>query len=500
MGELRLQSLVKAYGPVKALDSVDLSFKPGRIHALLGENGAGKSTVVRCITGLTRPDCGHMELGGRPYRPASPRDAERLGVACVHQELALLPNLSVGENITLGREPLGRAPWRRILWRRVRERAQAALNRVGARIDVRTPVGELSTAHRQLVAIARALDLGADGASAAVLVLDEPTSSLDAAEAMRLLSVIKGLAKAGLAVVMITHFLDQVEACADDVTVLRDGRVAGSMPMADLDRRRIVSLMVGREIAQAPAGRSRMNATGPAALEAEGLSRRGTVRSASVRLSAGEVVGLAGLLGSGRSEVLRLLFGVDRAHHGRIMRDGRRVRITSPRRAVRLGLALLPEDRATQGIAASLSVRENIELALRARGGVRGRRLRDRCEAIFKSVGIRASPGAPMSALSGGNQQRALLARWLATDPRVLLLDEPTRGIDVAAKADVLALIEAQRAKGMAVCAALSEVEELAAACSRIVVMRDRASVGELGEDSISAGAILNAIARADHE
>ncbi|MBL9148594.1 MAG: sugar ABC transporter ATP-binding protein [Phycisphaerae bacterium] len=496
---LAARGLRKRFGPVLALDSVDLEIRPGEVLGLMGENGAGKSTLIKCLTGLHRPDAGTIERDGRPITLRSPRDAEALGVSTVHQEVHLIPHATVAENICLGREP--RRNWLlggSIRWRRVRERANAALARLGLALDVRREVSTLPLAIRQLVAIARALDI-----EARTLILDEPTSSLDRDEVERLFSTLRRLRGEGLGIVVVTHFLDQVYAIADRIAVLRDGRLVGAALAASLPRAELVAMMVGRAIAPA-AARASSEAERPraAALSARGLRRRGALDGVDLDVAAGEAVGLAGLLGSGRSETLRALFGADPIDEGAIEVSGRRHSIRSPGAAMRLGLAFLSEDRRGDGILPSLSVRDNLITALQAQRGILrrvGRReaaaLADR---LIASLRIKApSASTPIARLSGGNQQKVLLARWLATDPRVLLLDEPTRGIDIGAKADVLALVASLREKGLAVVFVSSELEELAAACGRVVVLRDRRSVAQLRGADVDPSAMLAAVAAA---
>lgn len=490
---LRAEGISKRFGPVRALQSVNLTLRKGEIHALMGENGAGKSTLIKCLTGVYRPDAGSVVLGSRSIMPASPRQAEAEGIATVFQEVNLIPHLSLAENICLGREPtrLGR-----IRWGRVRQRARAAMLRLGVSIDVRCELASCSIAVQQLVAIARALDV-----AARVLILDEPTSSLDRAEAARLFEVLRRLRAGGMGILFVTHFLDQVYAVSDRITVLRDGMLVGEHPAAELPRQRLVSLMVGREFDLAADGSARASGTNDAGahpiIEAQALGRRGALEHADCTVRAGETVGLAGLLGSGRTELARLLFGADRFDRGRLLVDGQAVRFRSPRQAIRRRLALTPENRRDHGIIPSLSVRENIELALRARGctlsASQRRRLVDR---LIRALNIR-TPDArtPVGRLSGGNQQKVLLARWLAIEPRLLMLDEPTRGIDVAAKAEILSEIDRLRRQGMGILFISSELEELVRVSQRVIVLRDRRTVAELSGEQMTEGAVLTAIA-----
>ncbi|HZW09615.1 MAG TPA: sugar ABC transporter ATP-binding protein [Phycisphaerales bacterium] len=495
---LEARGLSKAFGPVRALEGVDLTLRAGEVHALMGENGAGKSTLIKCLTGVHRPDAGEILLGGEPIAPSSPREAEARGISTVYQEINLIPHLSLAENICLGREPMRRFPPGRIDWRGARRRTAAALERLGLRLDVSRELGACSIAVRQLAAIARAIDV-----NAGVLILDEPTSSLDRDEVARLFGVLGRLRGQGMAILLVTHFIDQVYAVSDRVTVLRDGRFVAERATAELSRAELVALMVGREF-ETLAGRAGAERAAPGGgeplLRARGLGRRGAVEHADLGIGRGESVGLAGLLGSGRTETVRLLFGADRPDRGRIELDGRPVRLRSPRRAIARGLALTPEDRKSEGIAPTLSVRENIELALQARRGVAAvgsaRARRELAEGYIRSLGIKThSAETPAGALSGGNQQKVLLARWLATGPRLLILDEPTRGIDVGAKAEIILLIDGLRERGMSILFVSSELEEVVRVCARVVVLRDRRTVAELAGDRLTEGAVLDAIA-----
>ncbi|RMH13294.1 MAG: sugar ABC transporter ATP-binding protein [Planctomycetota bacterium] len=489
---LKAECMSKRFGPVQALDRVDFELRAGEVHALMGENGAGKSTLIKCLTGVHRPDSGRIYRGGRAIAPASPRQAEREGISTVYQEVNLIPHLSIAENIALGREP---TKWGRICWGQVRRRAQSALDRLGLGIDVSRELSSCSIAIQQLVAIARALDV-----DARVLILDEPTSSLDRSEVARLFDVMQRLRGQGLGILFVTHFLDQVYAISDRISVLRDGRLVGVHAASELPRQELVSLMVGRELDLVEPVRSEVDSTRDAepVLCARALSRRGSIEHADIQVASGETVGLAGLLGSGRTETARLLFGVEQFERGELLIGGHSVHFRTPRQAIRMGLAMTPENRKDHGIIPSLSVRENIELALRARGRSRltGAQRRALAERFIRMLNIRTpTPETPVSSLSGGNQQKVLLARWLATEPRVLILDEPTRGIDVAAKAEILREIDELRRQGMAIIFISSELEEVVKACGRVVVLRDRRTVAELTGERITEQSVLHAIA-----
>lgn len=480
---LEAQGLSKAYAGVAALEDVALRLRGGEIHALMGQNGAGKSTLIKLLTGVTAADAGRIALDGAVVAPASPQQAQRLGISTVYQEVNLCPNLSVAENLFAGRYPL-RGWLRRIDWRRVEREAEAGLQRLGIAIDVRRALGSYPVAVQQMVAIARAV-----GVSARVLILDEPTSSLDEGEVAELFRVMRALRDGGMAILFVTHFLDQVYAVADRISVLRNGRLVGEYTPDALPAPQLVAAMVGRALdpASAAAAAVRVAAPEDAAplLQAQGLGRRGQLQPVDLHLRQGQVLGLAGLLGAGRTELARLLFGLDRADRGRVAIDGRDVALRGPPDAIAHGLALCPEERKTEGVVAELSVRENIVLALQARMGLRrflapAEQLRI-AQGYVDVLGIKtASLETPVGLLSGGNQQKVVLARWLATRPRLLILDEPTRGIDIAAKQEIMTRILALAREGMAVLFISAEVAEIARIADRIAVLRERRLVGEL--------------------
>jgi galactofuranose transport system ATP-binding protein len=503
---LAVRGLSKRYGAVQALAGVDLDLLGGEVHALMGENGAGKSTLIRCITGVDTPDAGALALDGEPIAPRSPRAAEDLGIRCVHQEVHLIPHASVAENICIGREPMRRlplvgVPWR-IDWRAARDRARVALARVGLSIDPRRELASCPIAVQQLVAIARALD-----GRARVLVLDEPTSSLNDREVRDLFAVLDRLRGEGLGILIVTHFLDQVYRIADRITVLRDGTLAGSAAARELPRSALIAMMIGRAVEErgpsaAPVSTpSRVRSDAAPLLRARGLRRSGSLDGVSCEVGAGESLGLAGLLGSGRTETLRAIVGAEPATGGTIELEGVTVTPRSPGEAMRLGIAFLPENRKLDGIIPTLSVRENILLALQSRRGAWRPLARGESEALVErfitALRIRTpDANAPIGSLSGGNQQKALIARALATEPRLLLLDEPTRGIDIGAKDDVMRLINDLRSRDVALIVVSSELEELVRACGRVTVLRDRRSVAELDGDAVTPEAMLAAIAR----
>jgi galactofuranose transport system ATP-binding protein len=477
---LRAEGLCRRFGAVLALDNAALSLRAGEIHALMGQNGAGKSTLIRVLTGADRPDEGYIELDGQVIAPATPLAAQRAGISTVYQEVNLCPNLPVAENLFAGRYP--RTAWGLIDRNAMREGARSLLAQLQLSIDVDRLLGAYPVAVQQMVAIARAL-----GVSARVLILDEPTSSLDQNEVRELFAVMHRLRDRGMAILFVTHFLEQVYAVSDRITVLRNGAVVGEFTCAALPPDALVAAMVGREVVPATARHAveGPDRDAPALLEARGLGRQGALHPVDLELRAGEVVGLGGLLGSGRTEMARLLFGLDRAGTGEMRVNGETVEMRHPADAVAYGFAMCPEERKTEGIIAGLSVCENIVLALQARGGWWRAMPRARQQALAReliaALGIKVSDiDTPLSALSGGNQQKVVLARWLATAPRLLILDEPTRGIDVAARREIMAEILRLARQGMGVLFISAELDELVAMSDRIAVMRDRRKVGEL--------------------
>ncbi|QBK04864.1 sugar ABC transporter ATP-binding protein [Hylemonella gracilis] len=502
---LELTGIHKQFAGISVLRDVQLRLYPGEIHALMGQNGAGKSTLIKVLTGAIPPSGGQLRLAGAESAgepisawPESPLAAQRLGISTVYQEVNLCPNLSVAENIFAGRYPRkGLIQGRRIDWTAVNQRARELVARVGLDIDVTRLLSDYPVAVQQLVSIARALSI-----ESRVLILDEPTSSLDDEEVRKLFEVLRRLRDEGLAIVFVTHFLNQVYAISDRITVLRNGTWVGEWPARELPAPALIAAMLGRELIATSASRQATpdyDAATPALLHAEGLGQSGQLQPIDLHLRPGEVVGLAGLLGAGRTELARLLFGLDLPDRGVLRVDGQVVSFSNPMDAIRHGLALCPEERKTDGIVADLSVRENIALALQARRGM-GRFL-SRAEQsaladrYVQLLGIKtASVETPIGLLSGGNQQKAILARWLATEPRLLILDEPTRGIDVAAKQEIMEQILRLAQAGMAVLFISSEMSEVVRVAHRIVVLRDRQKVGELPAGS-SEDAVYELIA-----
>lgn len=491
---------MKTFPGVKALSGVDFTIRPGEIHALMGENGAGKSTLIKVLTGVYRRDAGEMTLAGKAIDPHSPQDAEASGISTVYQEVNLVPFLSVAENICLGRQETCCGF---IRWGRIRSRAEQALARLGIQIDVTQPVSSYSIALQQLVAIARALDV-----QAKLLILDEPTSSLDEGEVERLFGILRQLKAQGLGIVFVTHFLDQVYAVSDRITVLRNGQFVGEFEAATLPRIELISKMMGKELSEAEfarRARSGLSMTGESLLQMRGVGRRGSLQPMDLELRKGEILGLAGLLGSGRTETARLVFAIDAKDEGEMSLDGKQVQLKSPRDAIARGFGFCPEDRKVEAIIPNLSVRENIALALQARRGwtryVSRKEQLQLADQFIKALNIKTpSPEQPIRLLSGGNQQKVILARWLASNPRLLLLDEPTRGIDVGAKLEIEKLMQKLTEDGMAILFISSDLEETVRNSHRVVVLRDRRKVAELRGEEITEHNIMHAIAQTEAE
>jgi rhamnose transport system ATP-binding protein len=477
---LEARGLSKAYDGVQALADVTLSLLPGEVHALVGENGAGKSTLIRILAGATLPDAGDVRLGGAAVPLGSVRTAEAAGIAAIHQEGPSFPDLSAADNVFVGHEP--RRGFGLLLDRdRMRRETAALLARLGmGRIDPATTLARLPMAARQMVGIARAL-----ARDSRVLILDEPTASLSSSEVENLFAVIRDLRSRGVALLYVSHRLDEIFALADRVTVLRDGRVVETCPIAGVTRDGLIRKMVGRDIASLAGDGAEAAGVGEVVLEVSDLGIPGAFENVSFTVRAGEIVGLAGLVGAGRSEVVRAVFGADRPQSGGAWVDGVPVPPGSVTEAIRCGIALVPEDRQALGLVLPLSVHDNLVLAVLrelAHGVVRSRRREAEVVAgLMKDLGVRAaSPALPAAALSGGNQQKLVLGKWLAANPRVLLLDEPTRGVDVGAKAEIYRLIRRLTEDGMATLLISSDLPELLAMSDRILVMRRGRIVGEL--------------------
>jgi galactofuranose transport system ATP-binding protein len=492
-----MTGIAKSFPGVVALESVDFSLRKGEIHALMGENGAGKSTLIKTLTGVEHPDKGSIDLEGRPVQVRSPRHSQELGISTVYQEINLCTNISVAENIMLGREP---RRFGSIHWKKMNDLASQTMKRLGIDVDVTQPLGTYSVAIQQMVAIARSLEI----LSAKVLILDEPTSSLDIQETNLLFDVMRKLKGEGIGIVFITHFLDQVYQIADRITVLRNGRLVGTFEIGSLPRIELVAKMLGRSVtdldamSKAKSSIEQENADECLA-EARSIGLKGTLEPIDLELHANEVVGLAGLLGSGRTELANLLFGINAPDTGTLLIQGQKVERFSPMESLRRGIALCPEDRKAEGIVGDLSIRENIILALQVRHGwfkfLGAQKQYEIAQKYIDLLGIRTpSPDQLVKNLSGGNQQKVILARWLVTQPHVLILDEPTRGIDVGAKAEIQKLVLDLAKEGMSVVFISSELEEVLRISHRIVVLRDRKKAAEYSSD-VSDQTIMHTMA-----
>jgi monosaccharide-transporting ATPase len=502
MAELRkeivnMNSIYKYYPGVQALDNVDFSLRRGEVHALVGENGAGKSTLIKVLTGVDQPDAGTIMLDQQKVTIRSPQHAQALGISTVYQEVNLCTNLTVAENILIGREPMR---WGSIDRKAMNTHAREVLQRLNIDLDVTQPLGSCSVAIQQMAAIARALEIS----SAKILILDEPTSSLDTHETQQLFSVMRKLKSEGVAIIFITHFLDQVYQIADRITVLRNGTLVGTYETAKLSRLELIMKMIGRSLTELEdmskiKQESSQHIRSEALLEAKGIGRTSALEPTDLDLHSGEVLGMAGLLGSGRTEIAQLLFGVDKPDTGSITMEGQPVNRYSPLGSITRGVALCPEDRKDAGIVGELTVRENIILALQASmGWFKYLRTQEQYEIAEKYIELlniaTPSPDQPVKNLSGGNQQKVILARWLATNPKLLIMDEPTRGIDVGTKAEIQKLVLSLAEEGKSCVFISSELEEVLRTSHRIIVMRDRKKVAEFSGE-VTENRIMHAIA-----
>ncbi|MEX3940582.1 sugar ABC transporter ATP-binding protein [Paraburkholderia sp. BR10937] len=494
---LEMTGIDKTFPGVKALQQVDFRLFPGEIHTLMGQNGAGKSTLINVLTGVFAHDNGEICLAGKPVRFTAPLDAEAAGIQTLYQEVNLCPNLSVAENIFAGRHPKKRGA---IDWKAINLQARDALAALDLFIDVTHSLDSYPIAVQQMVAIARAVSV-----DASVLILDEPTSSLDDGEVARLFAVLRRLKESGMAILFVTHFLEQTYAVSDRITVMRNGAREGEYLAKDLPVDVLVAKMTGREGMNEAMKAGTSDGPHPDAastpfLSMQGVGRRGLMSPVDLDVCPGQIVGLAGLLGSGRTETARLVFGAERPDTGTMLIDGHRAKLTSPRDAVRHGIAYCPEDRKKEGIVAALSIRENIVLALQARRGwwrmLSYTRQRKMADQYIAQLGIKARDAEqPIGLLSGGNQQKVLLARWLATEPKLLIMDEPTRGIDVAAKFEIMDRVRSLCAKGLAILFISSEMSEVVRVSHRIAVLRDRRKVAEIASDRLSEDQVYQLIA-----
>ena len=497
---LEMRNIHKSFPGVKALQGVDFTLYEGEIHALMGENGAGKSTLIKVLTGVYEKDEGQIFLEGheKAVEIRSPQDAQRLGISTVYQEITLCPNLSVAENMYIGRTESAIQNWKKM-----NADADKILQSLDIPAKATQQLSSCSIAVQQMVAIARAVDMDCK-----VLILDEPTSSLDESEVQKLFKLMRDLKARGVGIIFVTHFLDQVYEVCDKITVLRDGGLVGEYEIKDLPRVQLVSKMLGKDLDDMSDIKGEQEVYSGAdadvsVFEFEGLSSTEGIKPFDFYIKKGEVNGFTGLLGSGRSECVRSIFGADRVISGTGKKNGKEIKITKPIEAMKNGIAYLPEDRKRDGIVGDLSVRENIILALQVMKGffkpISKSEAYKFADEYIKLLGIKtASADTPIKSLSGGNQQKAILARWLLTHPEYLILDEPTRGIDVGTKIDIQKLVLKLASEGVSVTFISSETDEMLRTCSRLVVMRDRKVVGELTGDDLTQNKIMSTIAGGD--
>ncbi|GFP76185.1 sugar ABC transporter ATP-binding protein [Clostridium fungisolvens] len=496
---LSMKGISKSFPGVKALSKVDFQLRKGEIHALMGENGAGKSTLIKVLTGVYEIDEGSITLNGDDIKIASTYDAQQHGISTVYQEINLCPNLTVAENIYIGRQPMKAGS---IDWKEINKNAEKLLSeRLNLNIDVKRMLSSYSVAVQQMIAIARAVDI-----SRGILILDEPTSSLDNSEVERLFSIMRKLKNEGMSIIFVTHFLDQVYGISDRITVLRNGHMVGSYDADKLSRLELVSKMIGKNIEEVKALNSsnkkeeKKFADGNL-ISTSAFGRVGSIQPFNIEIKRGEVLGLAGLLGAGRSESARLIFGIDKADHGKIKIRGKEYSYIYPQRAIEEGFGFCPEDRKVEGIVAQLTIRENIILALQSKRGVFKyipmKQQQEIAQKYIDMLGIKTpSMEQRIDNLSGGNQQKVILARWLATNPELLILDEPTRGIDVGAKSEIMKLVLDLASEGVTIIFISSELSEIVKCCDRILILRDRNIIGELKGEELEEANIMTTIAK----
>lgn len=490
---LEMQNISKRFPGVQAIKQVDFRVGYGEVHALMGENGAGKSTLIKILNGIHSSDTGKISFDGVPIHPQSSLDAQKAGISTIYQELNLIPELSICENIYIGREPMKRTG---IDWKQMEKDAVRLLEKIGLSYDVKQPLSIQGAAVAQMVAIARALAI-----QSKLVVMDEPTSSLDTNEVKILFQVIRTLKEQGVSVIFISHRLSEIYEICDRVTILKDGVCEGEYDIHELDESALVSKMIGQAVEN---GEMRLQDdnylyTGPAFCSMEHVTNY-KVKDVSLEMNPGEVLGIAGLLGSGRTELIKIIFGADIDYKGAILVDGKKVRFKIPADAIQSGMALCPEDRRTEGIIPNLSVRENISIVLLpklSKLGIVSRKEQDRVTAEFiQMLGIKTPDmEQPVKNLSGGNQQKVLLARWLCTNPRLVIMDEPTRGIDVGAKSEIERIVRDLARQGMSVVLISSEISEVVRNSNRVMVMRDGRKLGELVGEAISQKEIMQKIA-----
>ena len=499
---LTMRGITMTFPGVKALDNVDFTLKKGEIRALMGENGAGKSTLIKCLTGVNKFEAGEIHVDGieGPIVNKDTMDAQKKGISTVYQEVNLCPNLSVAENLFIGREPVTKIGT--VNRRKMNTMAAELMKELELDIDVTQNLENYSLALQQMVAIARAADM-----KSKVLILDEPTSSLDDNEVEKLFGMMRKLRDQGVGIIFVTHFLEQVYAVCDGITVLRNGTLVGEYTVEELPRVKLVAAMMGKDFDDLssikPEGVKDFKDV-PLEIEAKGLSHAGKIKPFDLDIHKGEVVGLTGLLGSGRSELARAIYGADRAQTGTLKVDGKEVKIKAPIDAMNLGMGLLPDDRKAEGIIGDMSVRENIVLAMQAKLGMFKKipvaKQNEIADKFIDLLQIKtASRETLIKQLSGGNQQKVILARWLATEPEFLILDEPTRGIDVGTKTEIQKLVIKLAEEGKSVIFISSEIEEMLRTCNRMAVLRDGQKVGEIGSDEMTQEGVMHAIAGGEH-
>ena len=489
---LTMRGICKSFPGTRALHNVDFTLRKGEIHALMGENGAGKSTLIKVLTGVYEKDSGSITVDGKDAHIRSPQDAQNAGISTVYQEITLCPNLTVAENMFIGR-----TEGALIHWKEREKRTAEILNNLGIPARPRQELSGCSLAVQQMVAIARAVDM-----QCKVLILDEPTSSLDEKEVEMLFGLMRDLKSRGVGIIFVTHFLEQVYAVSDRITVLRNGELVGEYVVEDLPQVELVAKMMGKDLndlADLEQVGTKSAGEETVVYEAENLSSVDS-RPFDFHIRKGEVNGFTGLLGSGRSESVRAIFGADRVTGGTVKMDGKTVRVSKPHDAMKAGIGYLPEDRKRDGIIADLSVRENIILALQVMKGffhpMNRKEMEQFADEYIKTLQIKtASQDTPVGSLSGGNQQKVILARWLLTHPEYLILDEPTRGIDVGTKLEIQKLVLKLAEDDVSVTFISSEIEEMLRVCSRLIVMRDRKIVGELTGDELTQSTVMKTIA-----
>lgn len=494
---LKMRNISIEFPGVKALDKVNFTLNNGEIHALMGENGAGKSTLIKVLTGVEKLDSGEIIFLGDKINPKSTYEAQVLGISTVYQEVNLCSNISVAENIFIGREPMR---FGTINWKEMNRRASLAMNKLNIDIDVTKSLDSYSIAIQQMVAIARAVDI-----EAKILILDEPTASLDEKEVEKLFEIMRNLKSQGIGIIFVTHFLDQVYEVTDKITVLRNGKLVGEYKTSELSKVQLVGKMIGKDYGEInsnikPVENIKDENEREILLEAVNLGKKSVLKPFDTFIYKGEVLGLAGLLGSGRTELVKLLFGIEKADTGEIIINDKKSKISNPLEAMKKGIAYCPEDRKKEGIIPNLSIRENISLALQVKRGwfkyIPIKEQEKIAKEYIKLLDIK-TPSAEklVKELSGGNQQKVILARWLLTRPNLLILDEPTRGIDIGTKAEIQKLVLDLANQGISVIFISSELDEMLRTCSRLIVLRDRVKIKELVDDDLETNVIMNTIA-----